>query len=225
MKYIEILLSQGNINQGHFYLPKVTDFFPLDSLGGKNKNEMAKTLDIYFCGTGEVVKTDIDSVKSIFRLARGESKRFIEQHKLYSGDKIFITKTGERSFSVAIKLTDKSTLNEVLNEFKIDVKKALLETPENRRRLLNLAPKKPEKTIVETTVYIRNPLVVAEVLYRAKGVCEKCKSVAPFLRKSDGSPYLEVHHKIPLSEDGDDTVENAIALCPNCHRELHFGAN
>ncbi|WP_196607201.1 HNH endonuclease [Pectinatus frisingensis] len=34
--------------------------------------------------------------------------------------------------------------------------------------------------------------------------------------------YLEVHHVIPLSKDVDDTADNAIALCPNCHRELHF---
>ncbi|MEY8786001.1 HNH endonuclease [Citrobacter freundii] len=23
---------------------------------------------------------------------------------------------------------------------------------------------------------------------------------------------------------GEDSVENAIALCPNCHREAHYGA-
>jgi 5-methylcytosine-specific restriction protein A len=26
-----------------------------------------------------------------------------------------------------------------------------------------------------------------------------------------------------LASDGDDTVENAVALCPNCHRRAHFG--
>jgi 5-methylcytosine-specific restriction protein A len=36
---------------------------------------------------------------------------------------------------------------------------------------------------------------------------------------------LEVHHKTPLSARGEDTVENAIALCANCHRELHYGAS
>lgn len=46
---------------------------------------------------------------------------------------------------------------------------------------------------------------------------------APFLRASDQSSYLEVHHKVPLADDGDDTVGNAIAVCPNCHREEHFG--
>ena len=49
------------------------------------------------------------------------------------------------------------------------------------------------------------------------------KSDAPFLRAKDNSPYLEIHHWITLAEGGDDTIENACALCPNCHRELHFG--
>ena len=44
-----------------------------------------------------------------------------------------------------------------------------------------------------------------------------------FNRKKDNTPYLEVHHIIRLADDGDDSVENAIALCPNCHREAHFG--
>ncbi|WP_431066907.1 HNH endonuclease [Methylotuvimicrobium sp.] len=225
MKYAEVLLSQGNINQGHFYLPKGTDLFPADALGGKNKSEMAKSLEVIFVGTGEVVLTDIDSEKSLFRSARGESRRFIEKHKLTAGDKIYITKTGERRFSVSNKIITEPTLNSVLDEFNLEVIKALKESPENRKRQIENAPKKPDKKTVETTIYIRNPYVVAEVLERAKGACERCKSTAPFKRKSDGSPYLEVHHTVPLSEDGDDTVENAVALCPNCHRELHFGVN
>ncbi|PKF49348.1 HNH endonuclease [Enterovibrio nigricans] len=71
--------------------------------------------------------------------------------------------------------------------------------------------------------YKRNPDVVAEALIRAKGVCECCKEFAPFTRKKDNSPYLEVHHIVPLAVGGEDTLNNVIALCPNCHREKHFG--
>ena len=61
------------------------------------------------------------------------------------------------------------------------------------------------------------------MLLRANGVCELCGKAAPFARRIDGSPYLEVHHRVMLSDDGDDTVENAVAACPNCHREEHYG--
>jgi predicted HNH restriction endonuclease len=48
-----------------------------------------------------------------------------------------------------------------------------------------------------------------------------CKS--QLFYRDDNTPYLEVHHVMPLGEGGDDTLENAAALCPLCHRELHFG--
>ena len=28
-----------------------------------------------------------------------------------------------------------------------------------------------------------------------------------------------------LSDGGSDTVTNVVALCPNCHREIHYGIN
>jgi hypothetical protein len=82
----------------------------------------------------------------------------------------------------------------------------------------------PGQRTVETTQHERDPGVRADVLDRASGKCELCDKDAPFL-KANGKPFLEVHHAIPLGEGGPDTVENAFALCPNCHREAHYGAN
>ncbi len=42
----------------------------------------------------------------------------------------------------------------------------------------------------------------------------------PFL-DVEGKPYLEVHHIKWLSKGGADSIENAIALCPNCHSKMH----
>lgn len=88
---------------------------------------------------------------------------------------------------------------------------------------LKVAPRRPRRVLITTLGFARNADVVAEVLHRANGHCEGCFKQAPFKRKRNGQPYLEVHHRIPLANDGDDTVENAIALCPNCHRERHYG--
>lgn len=74
-----------------------------------------------------------------------------------------------------------------------------------------------------TNCFYRSPWVRAWTLQRAGRHCELCKSAAPFL-KSSGLPYLESHHVVPMSEGGGDTPENTAALCPNCHRELHCGA-
>lgn len=108
-------------------------------------------------------------------------------------------------------------------EFLKDVEKSLNDTSENRRKRLAKAPKMPSFTIREVIVYKRNSDVVAEVLDKANGICQACRKPAPFNKRSNNKPYLEVHHRIHLANDGEDTVENAIAVCPNCHREAHYG--
>lgn len=102
------------------------------------------------------------------------------------------------------------------------------ETSEARKRLKSARkkprpqgasnPKSSEKT---ATVYERDPLVKAWVLDNARGVCECCGKNAPFI-SANGEPFLEVHHVKRLADEGPDTVENAVALCPNCHREAHY---
>jgi 5-methylcytosine-specific restriction protein A len=110
------------------------------------------------------------------------------------------------------------------SKFNAQVKKAFNDSPSKRRIRLQDAAKMPVKVCAITEIYLRNPDVVAEVLHRASGVCERCCKPAPFIRKKDGAPYLEVHHKKQLARGGEDTMENTVALCANCHRELHYGA-
>lgn len=104
------------------------------------------------------------------------------------------------------------------------VQAALVDSSDARKaRLAARAHLKPERVVLTSTMFVRNPDVVAEALHRAAGVCEVCVQPAPFTRKSNGTPYLEVHHKIRLADGGLDTLENAVALCPNCHRASHYG--
>lgn len=107
--------------------------------------------------------------------------------------------------------------------FELAVGDAIKLDSEKRWARLRQAPKKPKARVTTVVVFERSADVVAEVLLRAGGVCEICKSPAPFRRASDGTPYLEVHHRIRLADNGDDSVENAVAICPNCHRQQHFG--
>jgi 5-methylcytosine-specific restriction protein A len=63
--------------------------------------------------------------------------------------------------------------------------------------------------------------IVSEcVMQSAHGLCQLCGLPAPFAGRN-GRPYLEIHHIVPLAAGGLDTVENTVALCPNCHRKMH----
>jgi len=68
--------------------------------------------------------------------------------------------------------------------------------------------------------YERDPWVKEHTLRRANGICQLCNQPAPF-KKKNKEPYLETHHVIWLAKGGDDSVENTVALCPNCHRKMH----
>ncbi|TKF73627.1 HNH endonuclease [Vibrio sp. F13] len=123
--------------------------------------------------------------------------------------------------------TANETIKESQAEYKVtfenEVNESLDDSSENRQRRLASRANKPKVVYRLVQDYRRNPDVVAEALYRAEGFCEKCKEKAPFIKRSNGEPYLEVHHIIPLSQGGLDSLENVISLCPNCHREIHFG--
>jgi len=81
---------------------------------------------------------------------------------------------------------------------------------------------KPTVVQGSTTLFFRDPKVRAWVLQRADGRCELCGKPAPF-RGESGEPFLESHHLVMLAQGGPDTPANTAALCPNCHRNLHYG--
>lgn len=74
------------------------------------------------------------------------------------------------------------------------------------------------------TIYERSRDVRDYVLARANGACEGCAEPAPFVRPN-GTPYLEPHHIRRVSDGGPDDPRFVTALCPNCHRRVHAGAD
>lgn len=82
----------------------------------------------------------------------------------------------------------------------------------------------PQAATSEVTRRPRDALVKAWVLQQANGKCEGCEKPSSF-NGVDGLPYLEVHHVRHMADNGSDTPTNAVALCPNCHQELHHGVN
>ncbi|WP_237884094.1 HNH endonuclease [Pseudomonas sp. PGPR40] len=81
----------------------------------------------------------------------------------------------------------------------------------------------PQQVVTTTTSYVRDPKVRAWVAELAKGICEGCGQKAPF--EVDGLPFLEVHHVKHLAQKGSDSIANAVALCPNCHRRCHLASD
>lgn len=93
-----------------------------------------------------------------------------------------------------------------------------------RAAAIKLGVQSPERRAVHTGAYVRSAAVVKWVRARAGDYCEGCGDPAPF-KTLNGAPYFEVHHIKALSEGGEDTIKNTIALCPNCHRRTEYAAD
>lgn len=103
-----------------------------------------------------------------------------------------------------------------------ELTKIARETPihELKKLAKKYSGKNPQVTETETKQYKRNEFIAEYAKRRACGLCELCRKKAPFLKKN-GEPYLEIHHIKWLCDGGADSIQNTVALCPNCHRKMH----
>ena len=203
---------------------------------GLNKNSAADFLQNFDCmlkgkrytRTNSTYATDLflrriaqDYGAQALTSALAAVKAHIEYYEQQTGSRLAaIRKVHDRYSGAMVAAIDSFIIDQTWQE---DLAASARSTAVERRKRLAQAPPKARQVFVRTAMFLRNPDVVVEVLDRAEGKCEGCGKPAPFSRRSDGTPYLEVHHRVRLVDGGDDTVSNALALCPNCHRQQHFG--
>ena len=149
-------------------------------------------------------------------------QRWFNDENISMGDKIRITYNPLRENIDGRVVIEISLLNSEV-KFEKEVEKSRKLSIEERLNKIKDYPEYPIQEKREINIYKRNPHIVAEVLERAGGICQHCEKEAPFIRVSDNTPFLEVHHMKSLSDGGEDTIDNTIALCPNCHRGVHYG--
>ena len=126
-----------------------------------------------------------------------------------------ILKTPEISSPLPILDTFESKVD-VIEYGKINIPNALIELHD---KIENIDEVVYSKSVV-LNQFTRNEYIREYVRLRADGFCELCENKAPFCDRY-GSPFLETHHVEYLSKGGKDSIENVVALCPNCHRRIH----
>lgn len=122
-------------------------------------------------------------------------------------------------YKFPIRLLDESLQPKVLKPSDFEKK----DSKKNAERISDLNKKrKINKSSIQETVitYDRSPTIANYVKEIAKGICQLCEKEAPFNDKND-HPFLHAHHIEYLSSGGLDTIDNCIAVCPNCHAQIH----
>ena len=122
-----------------------------------------------------------------------------------------------------IRSDDAADLNEDENH---EIVEAVVSMEELRRKAYAAGGEPSQQNTSESSreYHKRSKAVKDYVLARADGVCELCKEPAPFTRRN-GTPYLEPHHTLRVSDSGPDHPRWVGGICPNCHREIHSGVN
>jgi hypothetical protein len=83
-----LTVTQGNLDNNHLYLTDVLHLFPEDVFGGPDASQTApRPLRVQW--GNEVVETDIDRTKNIFR-KRGWVARFFDENRVQAGDQILL---------------------------------------------------------------------------------------------------------------------------------------
>ena len=101
MTVAAIELTQGNLNNNHFYLTSCLSLFPEASIGGKNETVQATLKLTVRPKSGEEVITDIDGTKNIFRKRAWVGKMF-KEFNAKVGDLVRIEKVSETVFEVML---------------------------------------------------------------------------------------------------------------------------
>jgi 5-methylcytosine-specific restriction protein A len=80
----------------------------------------------------------------------------------------------------------------------------------------------------EQVVYSLKKIAKSESMYTCE--CEDLEGCKYFTSKDNEENFLEIHHLIPreFANDFGTTIEvlsNYVALCPNCHRKIHYAVD
>lgn len=76
--------------------------------------------------------------------------------------------------------------------------------------------------------YVRDPYQAYLIKEKSEWLCDYDSTHITFINKSNNKQYVEAHHLIPMSYQGEyeysiDILSNLVSLCPNCHKKIHYG--
>lgn len=128
-------------------------------------------------------------------------------------------------------------MQEIPRDQELILKDRVARTPGNKETKIDHAaldysgaPRKKEgrSTQNATDRFAGKSSISRAALENAAFQCEVDPTHKTFIKKSNGKPYMEAHHLIPLMYSERfhyslDNVANIVSLCSNCHNQLHYG--
>ncbi|KGF68110.1 hypothetical protein LL06_18460 [Hoeflea sp. BAL378] len=99
----EVEITQGNLDNDHFYLRDHLHLFPDAIMGGSNASNLARKEARIDWGGPDLALTDIDGERHKFFRRRGWIKRFYQLNRAKPGDHVSVVETAPLSYQIRLK--------------------------------------------------------------------------------------------------------------------------
>lgn len=151
-------------------------------------------------------------------------------YELSSYDYDSITAIVKDIIDTAVKNTEEEITKQIDDKKYIERVNRVIKCKIGKKKIANQPKPVRGNIIYSGSKIVRDPNVAANALCNADYKCEVCATHETFIRKSNGKPYTEPHHLIPMEFQKDfnvslDVENNIVSLCSNCHNMLHYGAD
>jgi hypothetical protein len=196
----------------------------------------------YYYGCG-VIGDIFPSNNNTFLAYIIESKSFPKIVPIYqSGNNFYesvdfssVRKSSNPAWQRSVRKISEAAFNAILTAAEIDAsslsKASIIETVEDPLSLLIELNKQysgitPKERALQLQSHIDRGASVTKALKQLLGCkCQICGWQG--FKKYDSTDFIEAHHLAQISERKTDSLctENIILVCPNCHREIHYGKN
>lgn len=123
-----------------------------------------------------------------------------------------------------LKRIEDEIIDDDLNNFIIDIDSKGIKDIEEIIALLDEKYKGKPEYKTKISRFIKRPTPLRDAIIERYGTtCKICKKEG-FLKKTKNR-YCELHHMIELNNEAPSTLQswNILVLCPNCHKQMHFG--
>jgi predicted HNH restriction endonuclease len=248
---MKIVLSQRiDITSTYNDVPFQTYHFPKDYLNKINTGDAfiyyqgnkSNKLHRYYFGVGVIGKIEPDIDGNHYYAEILEGIRFKENIPIYDQintgyieDRGFEGKRKQPDWQNSIRKISDEAFSEILrlsnidqNQLSADIEepRSPLETLKKLNKNLKDAP--PSERNAKVQNYIDRGTAVTKALKEILGAkCQICGwlGFTKKSKKSMGEAFIEAHHldQIANQNIGSLCSDNIILLCPNCHREVHYG--
>lgn len=198
---------------------------------------------------GRLTNRDVKDASEAFKYNRSTTDNdFLKSYEMLTGDQVVLyekqkktnlTDSNSKEFAenkaheLDLSIDDFDRYNDFIDAedsyYQDEVSKASQNnTDDTSNHKYESKEKEKSKSNGSTNSYKRDAKTGFLALRLANFQCELNKDHKTFISNSTSENYVEAHHIIPMKYYDDfkksiDNEANIVALCPNCHRRLHYG--